>query len=350
MRKIVYVFIVLALVVISAIFGAIYFFFHQSQSGLNSSVVQNTQTINSPTIFTSFIINVQDWTSPEKSSDTLNRILDIHESYQVPVDIYLDDQIVQTYEQEDPDLLERLKTSDYVSVSYHIRPPTPYYTKFDWLGLDNLNDADLQDVLEKYETSSIDLSTGEPTSKSGGYEYLKNLMGYAPYVVSIALNGDVANALNALYTSMGAKMIAIHGNQTDAGMRSKDLFVRPETIEVKAYEKKTHYSAENILADALTGADLTKTQFMNLKWHENNFYTSGTPFDAVYYDHGDRTKPLSPPFDLSKANDPSITQIKTQDQQDEQWERYEELVKIVSEQPKIYTSVNAKDIYELLSR
>ncbi len=82
-----------------------------------------------------FSINVQDFSYPDKSIATVYRILDLHERYGVPVDVYLTTTMTDLFEHQAPDLLQRLRASSRAAVSYHVRPPKPYYTGFDWAGL-----------------------------------------------------------------------------------------------------------------------------------------------------------------------------------------------------------------------
>ncbi|NWF62728.1 MAG: hypothetical protein HXY38_00325, partial [Chloroflexi bacterium] len=84
-----------------------------------------------------FSINVQDFSYPEQSAAVLDKIISLHEAYNVPVDIYLTDAMAQIYAEQFPQLLERLKTSPVVAISYHYRAPRPYANKYDWLGLAN---------------------------------------------------------------------------------------------------------------------------------------------------------------------------------------------------------------------
>lgn len=311
-------------------------------------VTSETPVATPDALYVSFIINVHDWSNPTQSIATLNKILDIHEKYQIPVDIYLDDPVVQIYALQAKDLLERFRSSSVVAVSYHLRPPYPYYTDFDWSGLDKLSSSELKALLTNYETHAIDLTTGQPTTPPGGYQYLKDLMGYAPYTVAGVQAGPVDKIADDLYESMGAQMTLVHGRETKLGKKENGLWLRPETLEVKAYEKKSRYAGEDLLNDSIAQLPTTGQRFMNLKWHEDNFYTSGTPWGGVYYDGGDKTKPLTPPFDLSVANIAAISKPKTATEQDEQWKRYEEAVAYVAGHKDIFTPLNSPQILELM--
>lgn len=297
------------------------------------------------TVYTSFIINTHDWVNPEESTETLNKIIDLHEKYEIPVDIYLDDQVIQVYLEQAPELLERLKTSDYVAVSYHVRPPYPYYSNYDWYGLSDLDSDELKELLTDYEEHSIDLETGEPTDDPGGYELLKDILGYPPYVATIMGDSEVSQTLAEIYKEKGALFTVVHGKTTGFGESQQGLWLRPESLEIKVYEEKSEKTGEAVLTEALEELGTDTTSFLNLKWHENNFYTSGTTWGPIYWADKQEKGLLYPPYDLSKAMENVV--IKTEDQKEEQWERYEELLIYVKDHPETFTTINAKDLAKM---
>lgn len=297
--------------------------------------------------YLTFVINVHDWVYPEQSIATVNRILDLHEQYQIPVDIYFNDPLVQIFVQDAPELIERLRTSPVAAVSYHVRPPAPYYS-FDFVGLDKMDQKELTNLLTQYETSRLDLETGEPTDEPGGYAYLKKVMGYAPYAVGgMAENVRVARALSGVYADMGALFWVTHGQVLEWRDEYENLWMRPEDVEIKVYEKKTYASSSEMIEQALNGLPSERPTFVNLKWHEDNFYTSGTPWGAVFWeDPKEKTGDLEPPFDLSKAGEG--VPIKTEEQQAEQWRRYEEALQYTQEQSDTLTTVNMRMLAEYI--
>lgn len=299
-------------------------------------------------LYVSFILNVHDWANPTESAATIARVIDIHEKFAIPVDVYLDDPVVQVYAAKAPDLIERLRSSKEVAVSYHLRAPYPYYSDFDWLGLGSLSATELRSTLYDYETHALDLASGATTDAPGGYQYLKDLMGYAPYTVAGASGGHVARAAEDMYKEMGARVALVHDRETKLGQTQNGLWLRPETLEVKAYERKARYSGKDLMAASIAQLPTTGLRFLNLKWHEDNFYSTGTPWAAVYYEAGDKTKPLSPPFDLSLANERSVSTPKTAPQQEEQWKRYEELVAYVAENSNSMTALNSPMLLDLM--
>ncbi|MBU4453324.1 hypothetical protein KKH24_03620 [Patescibacteria group bacterium] len=296
------------------------------------------------TIYTSFVINTHDWCNPELSIATLNRIIDLHEEYELPVDIYLDDQVVQIYEQQATDLIERLKSSPYVAVSYHLRPPYPYYGEMDFLELDDMSKDALTATILNYEEHRIDLSTGELLEEPGGYQYLKDLIGYAPYIVGSTGNSNkVRKVLVEIYKDKGAIFsVARNEGYSDFGDSQDGLWSRPEDFEVKVYEPRGHKAGEKFLLDVIEEVSNLPTSFVNLKWHENNFYTWFTPWGEVYYTDQNKTEALEPPFDLSKAGEGS--EMKIADEQAEQWSRYEECLIYAKNHSEIFTVINARDL------
>jgi len=310
---------------------------------------KNNEPVDSlkETVYTNFVINTHDWTNPEESIATLNKILDLHEKYQLPVDIYLDDQVTQIFTAQAPELIERLKTSSVVAVSYHLRPPYPYYWGYDWLGFDKMSSQEIETTLRDYEEHKIDLATGQPTDEPGGYQFLKDLMGYPPYAAVVMGSKKVASILGKIYKEKGAVFNVTHSGITAWGEIKDGLWMRPESLEVKVYEIKTRKSGEDFLTEALEELGDTRPTFLNLKWHENNFYTSGTPWGPVYSIDGKDSGMLTPSYDLSQAM--VGVKVKTQAEQDEQWTRYEECLSYVKDHPEIFTAINAKDLVEMIN-
>lgn len=304
----------------------------------------------SETVYTSFVINTHDWTEPEESIATLNRLLDLHEKYDLPIDIYLNDPMVQLYEQEAPDLIERLKDKSYVAISYHLRPPYPYYAGFRESVFDGLSKSELRSRLLDYEEHAIDLKTGEPTDEPGGYEHLKDLLGYAPIVVAGAADQDpIHKTLASIYKEKGATFTLRHNVDDTLGSSINGLSLRPENVEVKVYERKDEISVDALFAESFAALPETRPAFLNLKWHENNFYSSGTGWFGVYFaDGADRSITLDPPYDLSLGY--STQTDKTEAQKQIQWDRYEAVLAYVKARPETYTVINAWDLLDLLEQ
>lgn len=304
-----------------------------------STTIPDVQLTQEPQVYVSFIQNVHDWVFPENSLATIHRLIDLHELYKIPMDLYLDDQVVQEYLKLEPSIFDRLKSSEYVAISYHIRPPHPVYEGFDMIGLANMSIEDQYAVLYQYETHRLDLATGEYTEEPGGYAYLKELIGYAPRVVTHTTSREYGEALSRVYEEMGALFAVVHGKEKTLNDLIYGLHTRPEQVEVKLYEDSyaKGFDAEERFAKWTADFDGTSDYFINLKYHENNFYTQGTPFEYVYVN--------SPPFDLS-AGDKTV--MKSKQAQDEKWKIYEEALQYVSEHSDELTAITSIDLEKML--
>ena len=300
------------------------------------------------TKYTMFILNVHDWLLGDDSIETVNKVIDIHEKYEIPVNIYLTDPVVQLYVAEAPDLIERLRTSEYVTVSYHTRPPSPYYSNFDIIGLHELSDSDIYDTIMEYETHKIDLSTGLPTEEEGGYAYLTELMGYAPVTVGVASEyKNVVTQAIKVYKDLGATFTLVHGKETLLGDKKGALYLRPEQIELKLYESKALDSkAADVIEAALAdfSGDSSKGIFMNIKFHEDNYYLSGTPWIYNFFTDGKESDPKSVPFDIEtvKVNE------KSELEKTHIWELYEEGVQYVKDNADTMHPISEFDLQDML--
>ena len=293
-----------------------------------------------------FTINTHDWVYLEDSAATLNRVIDIHERYDVPVDIYLTDPMVQAYHTAYPELLTRMRSSELVAVSYHVRPPSPYYPNFDHVGLDALSDQELYDLLFEYETHALDLVTGAPDADApGGFEYLRELMGYAPPAVGTNTGGGrITETLFQIYRELGTTFRVVHGRGIDLGERSYGVLNRPEHVEIKLYENSHGEAATEVIEGAIAEScpdeaeSCTEPIFVNIKFHENNFYTDGTSWWPCFFEDARKTTPLEPPFDLSASE--GVVEFKPEQTIQNLWDIYEGAVRYVSDNPERFRSLN----------
>jgi hypothetical protein len=308
-----------------------------------------------PGYYTLFSLNVHDWTYSDESIDAIRRVLALHEKYAVPVDIYFTDPTFRITLEKAPDLVDDLKNSALATVAYHIRPPVPYYGDFDWLGLSSLSDTELHDLLYAYETHALDLSTGTSTEEPGGYAYVKEVMGYAPISVGTVPGGRVGNALAKIYADMGATFLVAHEKDTVFGdaYGSTGLFYRPEDEDIKIYEsaRKTQDGGA-IIAAYLSQESPLVPVFLGVKYHEDNFYTTGgTPWWPAFFSSPENDKDAGidlrePPFPLGDAQ--SVGRLETEVEQIQDWELYESAVKYVSQHPERITPMNLKMIQAYL--
>lgn len=310
--------------------------------GCASTVPTDVPAGGSANTYVTFSLNMQDFAYPDKSVATIRRALDIHEKYNVPVDVFLTGTIAKYYEENAPDLIERLKTSKNIAVSYHVRPPAPYGEDFDWYGLDALSASERYDVIMQYETHGIDLTTGESTSESGGYAYVKNIMGYAPSAASDPIGGDLLSSVDKVFAALGAQMTIVHSGAPNLGDKKDGMFVRPETVDLKLFGENGTNGGD-VLDAAIAGAPKVKgakaPYFVNIKMHDNDFFASASAWTTVYL-----AKPAhrKPPFDTSLR-----ASLLNDSAQEEMWQRYEAAVKRASEIVSSTPTVNIKQILSL---
>ena len=301
-----------------------------------------------------FTLNVHDWVFPEKSVEVINKTIDIHEQYEIPVDIYLNDPTLQYYLDNAPELIERLKTSEYVVVGYHYRPPHPAYTGFDTLGLMGMGDEERYETLLPYEEHKLNLETGGYIEdEDGGYQLLKDTMGYAPVAVGNLAGGPIGSTLDQIYFEMGAQLVVVHYDFTELGDKRNGVYVRPEQVAIKLYEANLGYmhddqSPEQLIVDGLAeyNEEYGNTGlFVNLKMHENNYYTEGTSFWPVYWIDNDKSEVLSSPYDINASYD--IIDLRPEAYTASMWQLYEDAVSYVKDNSDLI-AVDTSDIVEML--
>jgi hypothetical protein len=281
-----------------------------------------------------FSINVQDFSYPELSAAVLDRIIDLHETYQVPVDIYLTDTMAVIFAQQYPDLLERLRTSPVVAISYHYRAPRPYANSYDWLGLAAMSAEELSDTILRYETHAVDSATGQTTEQAGGYAYVAELIGYAPYAASsIADDAEIDTALMSTYAALGAQITVVHGRTVNLGDNKKGLWARPEHYDYMLFQHVGEDAQQALWAavDAAHEAQgATAPYFVGIKMHDNDFFATRSAWLTVYVD-GRR----SPNWNTAVKAD-----LLTTEEQAEMWSLYEETVIAVATNPDRIGAMN----------
>lgn len=290
-----------------------------------------------------FTINTHDWVFIEDSVATLNRVIDIHERYDVPVDIYLTDPMVQAYQSDYPELMARMRDSDLVAVSYHVRPPSPYYPNFDHAGLGDMSSDELYETVMDYETHALDLEWGAPSDSPGGYAYLAGLMGYDPPAVGTNSGGPMTSTIFEVFRDLGATFQVAHGRDIDLGDRSHRSLLRPEQVEIKLYEYRRGEAAEDVLEDRIAEECDAPTAcsdaiYVNIKFHENNFYTQNTSWWPVFFEDSSKSSRLDPPFDLDASD--GVIRYKPEQQINNLWEIYEGAVVYVVDNPERFRPIN----------
>lgn len=307
----------------------------------NSTATESEQDSESQDYIT-FSINTQDFAYPEQSIATLDKIITLHEEYQIPVDIYLTTTMVDIYQDQAPDLLERLKTSPVVAVSYHIRPPKPYYQNYDWRNLSQMTPEEQYELIMEYETHSLNLASGEPTSNSGGYQGLADYLGYSPYVASALPDVKLSASVYGVFEDLGAAFTLIHGRAVNLGETRNGLYLKPEHVDLKLFE---HVGKDVgvVIEDALTEATETSNghapYFVGIKMHDNDFFAESSAWTTVYLGHGRK-----PSWDTSYK-----AYLLSEEEQEEIWSLYESAVVYVASIRDRVTPVNAPTILEFIT-
>ena len=290
-----------------------------------------------------FSINVQDFSYPEQSAAVLDRIITLHETYNVPVDIYLTDVMAQIYAEQFPQLLERLKTSPVVAISYHYRAPRPYANNYDWLGLRTMSADELYQTVLRYETHAVDLVTGQTTDATGGYQYVASLIGYPPYAASsLSSEAEVDTVLMRVFKELGAQMTVVHGRALNLGDTKKGLYIRPEHYDYMLFQNvgaDPAASFENALNEAHNSQGIAP-YFVGVKMHDNDFFSTQSAWLTVYVDGGKRPN-WNPNF-----KSPLLSQA----EQDAMWAMYEQTVIYVASQNNRIGIVNLPMVLDMINK
>ncbi len=291
----------------------------------------------------SFSINVQDFSYPELSAAAVTRIVDLHEQYRLPVDIYLSDTMLDLYQTSHPSLLERLASSPFVGLNYHMRPPKPYYLNYDWAGLAALSPSAQTAEIQAYESVVVDLSTGQKTAKPGGYLQLRTLGNNARPGIVPAFQADekFLDATAAAFKNLGASWTLAHtGGALNLGDSGRGLLLRPEHYDLKLFEL-TGQSGQAVIDAAFAAvheqADARAPFFVGAKMHDNDFFAEKSAWNVVYVDATKR-----PPW-----NPALKAALKSSADQAAQWAIYESALQYASAQRQRLGFANAPGMAQL---
>ncbi len=306
--------------------------------------------------YITFAINVHDILHLDESAETILRLIDLFETYNVSGDFYLTAPMVHLYTEQQTDVIARLRESN-MTISYHMRPPHPVYNGFDER-LQGLHDSALAEMLREYETYRLDMSTGNLLyDEPGGYSYVADTFGRPPVVVSLP-NERYRSVGLPIFTELGAQMtVTYHESGTDPQQPFEwrdDLLIRPSDFSITRWPSPDKpesspfwwnmlnspladlYNPTNHLKSQLEAWDGERAPFITVLIHENNFYRrAATPFALIYWQDKDKTQPLSPPFDL---NAPDASMSRSPENQAAIWAAYEELVAYAATHLNVVTS------------
>lgn len=307
--------------------------------------------------YMTFAVNVHDFRNLNESADTLLRLISIFEKYGVRGDFYLTAPMVESYARQRPEVIARLKDSG-MTISYHVRPPHALYQGFDQ-PLRGLSGQALTDVLRNYETYKLDLATGGLLrDQPGGYLYVAQTFGRAPVVVGAPNNNqNIKTAAFQLYKELGAQMAVNYHEccaDPDQPFEYRDgLLARPSDFSVTRWSVtggptdafwwnmlESRYAAQYNPTSYLTAQVVAwqgnRPPFITSLIHENNFYRRGPEsWTLIYYSDRDKTRPLSPPFDL---NAPDLSRPRSFEEQEAIWAAYEQMVAYAAANLRVVTS------------
>jgi hypothetical protein len=280
-------------------------------------------TAQAPSVYNFFALNTQDFAYPQNSADLVWRVIDLHESLDVPIDISLTSTMVDVYESQYRDLLRRLCTSHVVCLAYHGRPPLPYHSDYDWLGISAMSSAQQRSTIYTYETHGLDLVTGQATLASGGYAKLVSVAGYAPPSVGNLVEGATLQAsADAVLAELGAQFGVVHGRAANLGDKRNGLYVRPEHYDLKLFEQVGR-TAREVVDEAVTAAPLAaggRAPFVvGIKMHDNDFFAEDSAWTTVYLARGARQ---GPPWNTALKS-PLLSAA----EQEQVWDLYEGTVR-----------------------
>ena len=316
--------------------------------------------------YMTFAVNIHDWAHPDESADTILKLIGLFRGAGVKGDFYFTAPLLEVYAAKRPDVLTALQTSG-MTVSYHVRPPSPLYTGFD-ASLRELSDAALARAVRDNETYALDLRTGRlDKSRPGGYSYAARILGRPPVVVSPQCGSlRIRNAVEKVYREMGAKMVVLYH---ETGTKIEDpfefrngLLIRPSDFSITRWrlagESEDSFwwnrvgreggSAFNPLAHLqaeLAKWTASRAPFITSLIHENNFVRSGPEAWRAYYFKAPQYRvPARPPYNLN-APDPSRTRPKSE--RDAIWNAYTAMVKWAAAHLRVVTS---EDIVAMAAR
>lgn len=295
------------------------------------------------TNYLTFSLNIQDFAHPDLSAALLNRLLDLHETNQVPVDIFLTTTMVDIFQTNYPALLTRLMTSPVVALSYHTRAPLPYRVGYDWLGLADMTTSEVYSNVLYYETHGLNLTNGEPTEASGGYSKYTSLLGYPPFMGGVASDAGLSSTVKQVFHDLGVKMFVEHGSASNLGDTTDGFYVKPEHIDLRLFEhvgEDVTNVLNTALADVFTNANVTPPYFVGVKMHDNDFFAVQSAWTKVYLDGGKR-----PPWDPTQT-----ATLLTDEEQEAMWSLYENMVRYAASRRPELEIVNARGVLNLLGQ
>jgi hypothetical protein len=304
-----------------------------------------------------FHLNVQEHGHLTDSINYVTKVLDLHESLNLPLDVYLTTWMVDDYQEKAPKLLDRLLKSPLVSVNYHTRPPLPYRANFctgqnpckDWFGLYQKSESEVKAVVLDYEERRLDLATGKSIDELGGFMKLAMLYGRAPYAVGDESNGQTLQAgVDKAFQEMGASFVVSHSSQgSNPGDKRNGVLIKPEKVDVKMFVTSTSLDGDECVDPKNDGTKLYDCEIVRckgtppctvaFKMHDNDFISDDSWWGVVY---AKKSPPWKPEQQTEYYADPNMASF--------QWTRYQQVVQRAAAQRSKYAVVGAKHWAERL--
>ncbi len=318
-----------------------------------SSVTPDASTEPTPVTFTDtvsmFHLNVQEYGWLSDSADLVTKVMDLFDSLNLRLDIYLTTWMVDEYETKYPKLLTRILTTPNVSVSYHTRPPKPYRANFtdkdghDWYGLWNMDAQKQYDEVKLFESFGVDLTTGQRTTAEGGFVKLKRLYGRAPYVAGDEADGQqMQTSVDKVFKDLGVSFVIGHGSEANEGDMRNGIPMKPEVIDAKVFNRDSSLDGDTCILSE-NGKDVYDCEMARcasaqkkpctvaFKMHDNDFIADDSWWLTVY-------AKKTPPWKPSTTSPKLSTEAKAT-----MWNRYEQIVRRAAESQATYGNVGARD-------
>ena len=292
----------------------------------------------------SFSLNWQDFSYPTDSVAELRTILNQHEASRVPVDVFMTTWQTDLLETYAPELLGRLQSSAWVDMGYHVRAPKPYANDYVWTNVTSV-------MVTNYETHGLDLTTGLPTTNSGGYAKLTALMGAAPTIVGANADTTVTTQVHNYFRGAGVGLLVEHRDgAVNLGEKRNNIYLRPESYDWKLIELYKGSNDVDTLTEALTLAHTSSNNaapwFVGVKLHDNDLFAEQSAWTYVY-NSPSRPKPqwMNRPWDPT-AKAPQLSEA----ERNARRAFYTNLVAQAATNRLAVNTLDARDTLSLLAR
>ena len=309
-----------------------------------------------PKAYVYFVVNLNDFRHNDYSAEYLSKIIDLFNKHNIGLDLYFTEPVLKAYEKEHPEIVEKIKKSQNITINYHVRLPHPIDEHILKLPDDNgeckkITEYDINYVIDKikefeshelvvddYDFKDKNYCPHYDENKIGGYDYVKRVFNTDPIFTGVNIGGPPREAFLKVLKEKGITgYVAYHMGETDKNnplKYSQGLLERPSDFGIQ-FEKSVSGDSYQEFTDSLNNfSDYNRTVFANVIVHEHEFYHNGVWYvDDIIKDG----KLIKNGWEKTKA------------EQDKYWESYERLVLSIINNPSVKV-VNAKDIMEMAEK